>query len=144
MFKTLKNCKPSLKHISSIFFKVFGSLAWDSPIPRPRPFFRRRHDHHRKFRVVFRGIKDSDGDVEYVVRQCWLLNKHSQIHQVDSTSSDWLAISYSYIPVSRSAPLILSTDLDTLYDWEINILQNKHVIAINQDALGKIIASKKK
>jgi len=37
-----------------------------------------------------------------------------------------------------SAPLILSTDLDTLYDWEINILQNKHVIAINQDALGEM------
>jgi len=37
-----------------------------------------------------------------------------------------------------SAPLILSTDLSSLKDWEIQILQNKYVIAINQDALGEM------
>jgi len=37
-----------------------------------------------------------------------------------------------------SAPLILSTDLSSLNDWEIKILQNKNVIAINQDALGEM------
>ena len=36
----------------------------------------------------------------------------------------------------RSAPLILSSDLRNLKDWEIKILQNKYVIAINQDPLG--------
>jgi len=37
-----------------------------------------------------------------------------------------------------SAPLIMSSDLKSLQDWEMEILQNKHVIGINQDALGEM------
>jgi len=41
-----------------------------------------------------------------------------------------------------SVPLILSSDLRSLKDWEIKILQNKYVIAINQDPLGDMATVK--
>lgn len=37
-----------------------------------------------------------------------------------------------------SAPLIMSNNLYQMPDWAKDILQNKHVIAINQDALGEM------
>jgi len=37
-----------------------------------------------------------------------------------------------------SAPLVLSTDITTLQDWEVKLLQNPDVIAINQDELGEM------